>query len=65
MVADFSLAITLWIVGSGEPVDDLILGAEAHHLPARKVGPVVGDDDMRKSKVTYNILSEELDYELP
>jgi len=42
-------------------VNDFILGAEARHLPAREVGPVVGDDGMRKLEATYDILPEELD----
>jgi len=33
-------------------VGDLVLGAQARHLPARKVGPVVGDDGMGKSELT-------------
>ena len=50
MVVDLDLAIALWIVGGGESVGDLVLEAEARYLPAREVGPVIGDDDMRKSK---------------
>jgi len=64
-VVDFSVGITLWIVESRESVDNFILEAEAQHLPAREVGPVFGDDGMRKSKATYNILPEVLDYLLP
>jgi len=52
-VADLSLTIALWIVESGESVDDFILGAEVYHLPAHEVGPIVGDD-LEKSEVTYN-----------
>ena len=55
----------MWIVESRESVDNFILEAEAQHLPAREVGPVFGDDGMRKSKATYNILPEVLDYLLP
>ena len=46
-------------------VDDFILRAEARHSPAREVDPAVGDDSMRKSEATYNILQEKLDYLLP
>jgi len=55
----------MWMVGSGELVNDFIIGAEACHLPAHEVGHVVGDDGMRKSEMTCNILLEELDYLLP
>jgi len=41
-------------------VGDLVLGAQARHLPARKVGPVVRDDGMGKYEVTYDVLPEEL-----
>ena len=60
MVADLSLAVALWIVGSEEPVGDLVLGAQARHPPARKVGSVVGDDGMGMSEVTHDVLPEEL-----
>ena len=64
-VAYFSLAIALWIVRDRELVDDFILGAKVPHLPAREIGLVIGDDDMRKSELAYNILPEEHDYLLP
>ena len=44
---------------------DLVLGAEAHHLPAREVGPIVRDDGMRKSLATYDVLSKEFNNWLP
>jgi len=59
-VADLSLAIALWIVGSEESMGDLVLGAQARHLPACKVGPVIRDDGMGKYEVTYDVLPEEL-----
>ena len=40
-------------------VRDLVFGAQARHLPARKVGPVVGDDSMGKSELTHDVLLEE------
>jgi len=39
-------------------VGDLVLGAEAHHLPVRKISPVVGDDGIGKSKATHVVTSE-------
>ena len=39
---------------------DLILGAQARHLPAHKVGPVVRDDGVGKSEVTHDVLPEGL-----
>ena len=39
---------------------DLVLGAQACHLHTCKVGPIIRDDGMEKSKVTHDVLSEEL-----
>ena len=44
---------------------DLLLGTEACHLLAREVGPIVGDDGVRKPEVAHDILPEELDNLLP
>jgi len=46
-------------------VGDLVLRAEACHFPARKVGPVVGDDGIGKSEATYDVLLEEYDNLMP
>jgi len=46
------LAVALWIVRGEEPVGDLILGTEARHLLARKIGPIVGDDGMKPMRHT-------------
>ena len=40
---------------------DLIFGTERHHLPAREVGPVIGDDGMRKPEMTHCVLPREFD----
>jgi len=64
-VADIGLVITLWIVGGGESMGYLILRAEARHLPAHKVGPVVRDDGMRQSEVIHNVLPEKFNNLLP
>ena len=44
---------------------DLVLGIEARHLLPRKVGPIVGNDDMIKLEAAHDILPEELDNLLP
>ena len=64
-VTDIGLAITLWAVGGGESMGDLILRAEARHLQAHKVDPVIGDDGMRQSEVIHNVLPEQFNNLLP
>ena len=60
-IADFSLAIALRIIRRAELVGDLILSAEAGHLLAGKVCPVVGDNGVSEFKVTHNVLPKKFD----
>ena len=46
-------------------MSDVVFGAEAGHLLAGEISPVVRDDYVRDSKATYYVLSEELDNLLP
>ena len=62
MIVDLSLAIALWIVEGGELVGDLVFGTKTCHLLAGEICPIVEDDGIRESKVTYDVLPEELDY---
>ena len=55
MIVGLSLVVTLWIVGGGEPMGDLVLETEAHHLLAREVGPIVRDDGMGKPEGAHDI----------
>ena len=55
-IADLSLTIVLRIIGCGESTSDLILSAEAGHLPAGKVYLVVGDNGVGKSEATHDVL---------
>ena len=43
----------------GESAGDLVLETEVHHFLAREVGPIVGDDGMRKPKVAHDIFVRE------
>ena len=62
MSADLSLTVALRILWGGELMGYLVFGIEAYHLFAGKVRPVVGDDGMRESKATYNVLLEKFNY---
>jgi len=46
-------------------VDDVVFGAEAGHLLAGEIRPVVRDDSVRDPEATYYVLLEELDNMLP
>jgi len=50
------------LVGGGETVDDLVLGAKVRHMFAREVGFVVGENDMGKPEVTKDVLPKERHY---
>ena len=63
-VADFSLAITLRIIGRGELIYDLVLGTKIGHLLASKVHSIVLDDGMGKPEAAHYILLEKLDHML-
>ena len=45
-----------------ESVGDSIFCAEACHLAAGEVHPIVEDDGMREPKVTHDVPPEKLDY---
>ena len=44
---------------------DHVLGTKFCHLLTRQVGPIVGDDGVRKPEATHNIFLEGLDNLLP
>ena len=48
-----------------EIMGDLVLETEARYLPTREIGPIVGDDGMRKPEVAHDVLPEEFDNFLP
>ena len=64
-ITDFSLVVTLKIIGQEKSMCDFILGAETGHLLAGKVPSIVGDDGVGESEAAHYILSEELDNLLP
>ena len=61
MISDIGLTIALRIVGSGEPMGDLILRAEVGHLLAGKVCPIVGNNGVGTSEATHDVLLKKLD----
>jgi len=63
-IADLGLTTALRIVGSGEPTGDLILRAEVVHLLAGKLCPIIGDNGLRESEATHDVLSKKLDTQL-
>jgi len=60
VIAYLDLIVAFWIVEGGELVCNLALEIESRHLIAHEVGPIIRDDGVRKSKVTHDILPEEL-----
>ena len=61
MIIDRGLIIVLRIVGSGEPVGDLMLGAEVGHFLAGKVCYVIGDNGVGESEATHDVLPKKPD----
>jgi len=60
-ITDLGLTIALRIVGRGESVGDLILRAEAGHLLAGKICPVVGDNGVGDFEATHGVPPKKLD----
>jgi len=60
VIADLGLTIVLRIVGSREPMNDLILRAEVGHLFAGKVCPIVRDNGVGESEATHDVLPKKL-----
>ena len=60
-IVDLGLTIALKIVGSREPVGDLVLKVEVGHLLAGKVYPIVGNNGVGEFEATHNILPKKLD----
>ena len=60
MIAEFGLAVALWIILGGESAGNLLFGIEACHLFAGELCPVVGNDGVREPKATYNVLQRNL-----
>ena len=61
MIDDLSLTITLKIIGCGESMGYLILNAEAGHLLAGKVCPVVRDNGVGGSDMTRDVFPKNFD----
>jgi len=49
----------------GDTVGDLVLGTETCYLLACEIGPVVGDDGMKKPEAMHNVLPKKFDNLLP
>ena len=64
MIADLGVVVALRVVRVGETVDDFVLGAEVGHMLTHEVGSIVGDDNMRKSEATNNVLLKKIHYML-
>jgi len=56
MIADLGLIVVFWIVGGGKSIGDLLLGTKVCYFPSREIDLVVGNDGMRKFKVTHDVL---------
>jgi len=41
-------------------VGDFVHGAKVRHMLAQEVGPIIGDDGMRKPEATNNVLPKDL-----
>jgi len=59
VVADFSLAVALWVRRRGESMGDLVLSAEASYLLTRELHSIIRDDGVEEPKVTHYVLPEE------